>query len=179
MTGNVIRTAAFLFAFALSACSTYQATVEAIDKTTKDAFVTPEPKVPSVDLANANWQKLTQDQPESNPLRVAIVERNEKIGATRVVLKAPAAFTLPPYWLTAPGNYTVLKGTFVFDTLTAAGKRTQLVQTPGTFAEIPKNFIMQGVTRPGTEALLYITVYGEWSPKVAEGAWTHQTARAN
>jgi hypothetical protein len=38
---------------------------------------------------------------------------------------------------------------------------------------------MQGMTRPGTEALLYITVYGEWAPKVAEGAWTHQTARAN
>jgi hypothetical protein len=175
MTGPLIRTVAFLFALALGACSTYQATVAAIDKA-GDAFKTPPAKMPTVDLSNASWQKLTPDQPDSNPLRVAIVERNDKIGATRVVLKAPAAFTLPPYWLTAPGNYTVLKGTFVFDTLTAAGKRTQLVQTPGAFAEVPKNFIMQGVTRPGTEALLYITVYGEWSPKVAEGAWTHQTA---
>jgi hypothetical protein len=175
MTGPLIRTVAFLFALALGACSTYQATVAAIDKA-GDAFNTPPAKMPTVDLSNASWQKLTPDQPDSNPLRVAIVERNDNIGATRVVLKAPAAFTLPPYWLTAPGNYTVLKGTFVFDTLTAAGKRTQLVQTPGAFAEVPKNFIMQGVTRPGTEALLYITVYGEWSPKVAEGAWTHQTA---
>jgi hypothetical protein len=179
MTQRMIRTAPLLFACALGACSTYQATVDAIDKTTKDAFTAPQPKAPSVDLTNAQWQKLTPDQPETNPIRVAIVERNEKIGATRVVLKAPAAFTLPPYWLTAPGNYTVLKGTFVFEALTANGKRTHQVQPPGTFAEIPKNFIIQTMTRPGTEALLYITVYGEWSPKVAEGAWTQQTARAN
>jgi hypothetical protein len=179
MTTNVIRIAAFLFAFALSACSTYQATVAAIDKTATNAFTAPAPKTPTIDLTNANWQRLTPDQPETNPLRVAIVERNDKIGATRVVLKAPAAFTLPPYWLTAPGNYTVLKGTFVFDTLTAGGKRTELVQTPGTFAEVPKNLIIKSVTRPGTEALLYITVYGEWAPQVAEGAWTQQTARAN
>jgi hypothetical protein len=171
----MIRIAAFLFVFALGGCSTYQATMSA----TKDAFTNAPPKVPSVDLTNANWQKLTPDQPESNPLRVAVVERDDKIGATRVVLKAPAAFKLPPYWLTTQGNYTVLKGTFVFDALTASGKRTELVQTPGTFAEIPMNYILQGITRPGTEALLYITVYGEWSPKVAEGTWTHQTARAN
>ncbi|NOT39201.1 MAG: hypothetical protein HOP13_01780, partial [Alphaproteobacteria bacterium] len=172
MTANLIRIAAFLFALSLGACSTYKATVDAIGDTTKDAFTTPPAKVPTVDLTNANWQKLTPDQPEGNPLRVAIVERNEKIGATRVVLKAPAAYTLPPYWLTAPGNYTVLKGTFVFGALTANGKRTERVQTPGTFAEVPKNYILQGITRPGTEALLYITVYGEWAPKVAEGAWT-------
>ncbi len=179
MTPNEIRIAAFLFVLALGGCSTYQATVTAIDKTTTHAFATPPKKVPAVDLTNANWQMLTPDQPESNPLRVAIVERDDKIGATRVVLKAPAAFRLPPYWLTTQGNYTVLKGTFVFDALTASGKRTELVQTPGTFAEIPMNYILAGITRPGTEALLYITVYGEWSPKVAEGTWTHQTARAN
>jgi hypothetical protein len=167
MTTNLIRIAAFPFALALSACSTYQATVA------------PPVKIPAIDLTNANWQKLTPDQPESNPLRVAIVERNDAIGATRVVMKAPAAYTLPPHWFTAQGNYTVLKGTFVFDALTADGKRTELVQTPGTFAEIPKNYILVGMTRPGTEALLYITVYGEWAPKVAEGAWSRQTARAN
>ena len=164
MTANLIRIAAFLFALALGACSTYQETVAAIDKTTKNAFTTPPAKVPTVDLTNANWQKLTPDQPESNPLRVAIVERNDKIGATRVVLKAPAAYKLPPYWLTTQGNYTVLKGTFVFDALTADGKRTTLVQNPGAFGEIPQNYILAGITRPGTEALLYITVYGDWAP---------------
>jgi hypothetical protein len=175
MSPNLIRFASFLAALSLSACSTYQSTVTALDS----AVTAPTAKIPHLDLTNATWQKLTPDQPESNPIRVAIVERNDKIGAVRVVLKAPAAFTLPPYWLTAQGNYTVLKGTFVFETLTAGGKRTQLAQPPGTFAEIPKHFIMQTTTRPGTEGLLYITVYGEWAPKVAEGAWTQQTARAN
>lgn len=179
MTRTLIRIAAFHFVLALSACSTYQATVAAIDKTTKNAFTAPQPKIPAIDLTNANWQKLTPDQPESNPLRIAIVERNDTIGATRVVLKAPAAYTLPPCWFSAQGNYTVLKGTFVFDALTADGKRTELVQAPGAFAEIPKNYILAGMTRPGPEALLYITIYGEWAPKLAEGAWSRQTARAN
>jgi hypothetical protein len=185
MNEKLIHTATLCFAIAaLGACSTYKATVDVLDKTldtTAEAFRTPDTtvQIPNIDLTNAQWQKLTPDQPDANPLRVAIVEKNDKIGATRVVLKAPAAFTLPPYWLSAQGNYTVLKGTFVFDRITAAGKREQLVQTPGTFAEIPKNYIIAGMTRPGTEAQLYITVYGEWAPKVAEGAWGQKTARAN
>lgn len=171
MTAKMIRVAAFPILCALGACSTIEATVGAVEQ--------PRAKGPAIDLSNADWQKLTPDQPPSNPLRVAIVERNEKIGATRVVLKVPAAFTMPPYWLTTSGNYTVLKGTFVFDAMTADGKRTANVQPPGSFAEIPQNYILKGVTRPGTEALLLITIYGEWAPKVADGAWTHQTARAN
>jgi hypothetical protein len=178
--GKMSRVVPILAALALSACSTYQATVEAIDTTldkTTDAFKTPPPqKLPEVDLSNAQWQKLTANQPESNPLRVAIVERNEKFGLTRAVIKAPPAFTLPPYWLTANGNYTVLKGTFVFDTVTADGKHRELVQGPGAFAEIPRNLIIQSMTRPGPEALIQITVYGEWSPKVADGAWSQKTA---
>jgi hypothetical protein len=174
------RIVPILAALALGACSTYRATVDAIDKTldtTTEAFATAQQqKVPEVDLSNAQWQKLTANQPESNPLRVAIIERNEKFGITRAVIKAPPAFTLPPYWLTANGNYTVLKGTFVFDTVTADGKHKDLVQPPGAFAEIPRNLIIQSMTRPGPEALLQITVYGEWSPKVADGAWNQKTA---
>lgn len=163
------RTFALLAAFSLSACSTYQSTVTALDA--------PKQKIPQVDLSNAAWQKLTPDQPTSNPLRVTIVERNAKFGITRAVIKAPAAFTLPPMWLTVDGNYTVLKGTFIFDSVTATGKQEKLTQGPGAFAAVPPNYILQATTRPGTEALLYVTVYGEWAPKVADGAWTHQTAR--
>jgi hypothetical protein len=165
------RTLALSAALALSACSTYQATVATLEP--------PKQKIPQVDLSNAAWQKLSPDQPDSNPLRVAIVERNANAGITRAVIKAPAAFALPPMWLTVDGNYTVLKGTFLFDSVTATGKREKLVQGPGAFAEVPQNYILQAMTRPGTEALLYVTVYGEWAPKVADGAWTHQTARSN
>jgi hypothetical protein len=163
----MIRIALLLAACALAACSTYQATVGS------------PKRIPAIDLTNAKWQKLTANQPDSNPLRFAIVERNEKFAITRLVVKAPPAFTLPPYWLTAKGNYTVLKGTFVFDAVDAKGNHEKRAQGPGTFAELPKNFIVNSVTRPGSEALLQITVYGDWSLNVPEGAWTQQTANKN
>jgi hypothetical protein len=166
MHPHLIRASLVLSAvLTLAACSTYRATVEALDS--KPA---PQP-VPKIDLTNAKWQKLSADQPDANPLRAAVVAREEKIGATRVVLKAPQNFTLPPYWLANEGTYTVLKGTFVFDTVDADGRRGKLVQGPGAFARVPANLIQSVATQAGGEALLYITVYGDWSPKFAEGAW--------
>lgn len=163
-------------ALALAACSIYRATVGALGDTASavgETFKTaPKPQpVPKLDLTNATWQKLSPEQPDANPLRAAIVAREEKIGATRVVLKAPPNFILPPYWLTSEGTYTVLKGTFVFDTVDADGRRGKLVQGPGAFARVPPNLIQNVATKADGEALLYITVYGDWAPKFAEGAW--------
>jgi hypothetical protein len=168
--------AAALAVASLAACSTYESTVETID----DALTAPKPapKIPSVDLTNVVWRKLSPDQPDSNPLRVAIVARDEKIGATRVVLKVPPSFPLPPYWLNAQGTYQVLKGTFVFDGLDADGRPQKLIQGPGAFALVPPNLIQRGTTKPGEEGLLYITVYGEWAPSFAEGAFVQPTLRA-
>ena len=171
ITRVVIRRAslcASVFALALlGACSTLG-----------DAFKAPAQAVPNVDLSKAKWQKLSPVQPDANPLRVALIIRDEKIGATRVVLKAPPGFTLPAYWLTARGTYTVLKGTFVFETLDANGRPNQVTQKPGAFARVPANLIQRAATKAGEEGLLYITVYGEWSPKFAEGAWAAPALRA-
>ena len=149
-------------AFASAACATFE---------------TPRPAIPRVDLSNAKWQKLSPSQPDSNPLRAAVVERNDKIGATRVVLKVPPRFSLPSYWLTADGNYTVLKGTFVFQGHDADGKQTNTVQGPGAFALVPANLIQQIATKGDEEGLLYITVYGEWAPHFAQGAFTGPALR--
>jgi len=171
ITRVVIRRAslcASVFALALlGACSTLG-----------DAFKAPAQAVPNVDLSKAKWQKLSPVQPDANPLRVALIIRDEKIGATRVVLKAPPGFTLPAYWLTARGTYTVLKGTFVFETLDADGKPQKLVQAPGAFDLIAPNLIQRVATKAGDEGLLYITVYGEWAPNFADGAWTVPSRRA-
>ena len=161
-------------AFALTACSTYQSTVSRLD----DAFRPPPASIPQIDLTNAKWQKLAGEQPDSNPVRVAVVARDEKIGATRVVLKVPPSFLLTPFWLTTRGTYSVLKGTFVFDGYDSDGKPTKLTQGPGSFALISPNLIERGTTAPGAEGLLYITVYGEWAPGFAEGAWAQPTLRA-
>jgi len=158
----------------LAACSTYEATVDAVS----DTFAAPKQAVPAVDLTNAQWRKLAAEQPDTNPIRAAIVARDEKVGATRVVLKVPPSFTLPPYWLTSQGTYTVLKGTFVFDTVDSDGRPTKLTQAPGAFAIVPPNLIQRAATKPGDEGLLYITVYGDWAPKFADGAWAGPKLRA-
>ena len=161
-------------AFALTACSTYQDTVSALD----DTFQAKPAAIPKIDLTNARWQKLAPDQPDSNPVRVALVARDEKIGATRVVLKVPPSFPLPPFWLTTRGTYSVLQGTFVFDGVDADGKPDKLTQGPGSFAIVPPNLIQRGATAAGAEGLLYITVYGDWAPAFAEGAWAQPNLRA-
>lgn len=161
-------------ALVAGACSTYRATMGAMGDTVQavgQSLKTPNQPVPNVDLTNANWQKLSADQPDTNPIRVAVVARDERVGATRVVLKVPPNHALPPYWLTSDGTYTVMKGTFVFDTVDAQGRPEKLTQTPGAFARVPAHLIQRAATRAGEEGLLYITVYGDWSPNFAEGAW--------
>lgn len=155
---------------ALAACSTYERAVDALGE--------PAPVVPKIDLTNAAWRKLSPAQPDSNPVRVAIVARDEKIGATRVVIKAPPNFTLPTYWLNARGTYQVLKGTFVFETLDTDGKPEKLTQRPGAFALLTPNLIQRAETKAGDEGLLYVTVYGEWAPSFAEGTFTAPVLRA-
>lgn len=175
VTQILIRSCVFLAAaLALSACTTYQDTVAVLDHT----FETPPAAIPKVDLTNATWQKLSREQPDTNPIRVAIVERDDKIGATRVVLKVPPNYPLPPFWLTTRGTYSVLKGTFVFDGFDARGRPEKTTQNPGAFAIVPPNLIQRGSTSPREEGLLYITVYGDWAPSFAEGAWVQPSLRA-
>ena len=169
--------AAFAALAPLSACSAYRIAATSISDV-GDAFTAPAPSTPKVDLSTATWQKLSPAQPDANPLRVAIVARDDKIGATRVVVKAPPSFTLPAYWFNAQGTYTVLKGTFVFDILNADGKPEKLTQAPGAFALVPANLIQRVATKAGDEGLLYITIYGDWAPNFAEDAWGMPTLRA-
>ena len=181
MWSVLIRTGArSLAAFALAmlpACSTYQIAATSLSQV-GDVFTPPAPSTPKIDLSAAKWQKLSPAQPDANPLRVAIVARDAEIGATRVVVKAPPSFALPAYWLNAQGTYTVLKGTFEFETVGADGQPQKLIQAPGAFALVPPNLIQRAATKAGDEGLLYITVYGEWAPSFAEGAWAMPSLRA-
>ena len=160
-------------ALLLAACSTYEATLATIDKQFEAGppTSTRQRNIPKVDLTNVKWYKLAAEQPTSNPLRVAIIERDNRVGAMRAVIKAPAGFKLPPYWFSVAGHYTVLQGTFVFDTIDADGAAQKLTQGPGSFTQFPANLIHRATTAPGEEGLLYITVYGDWAPLFADGAW--------
>ena len=49
---------------------------------------------------------------------------------------------------------------------------------PGSFALVPANLIQRATTKAGDEGLLYITVYGDWAPHFADGAWAMPSLRA-
>lgn len=164
---HLIRFCALTASLMSAGCSAYLETTQTLGQ----GFERPSKKIPAVDLTNASWQKFSPDQPSSNPLRVAVITRDDKIGLTRVVVKSPPNFSLPPHWFTVEGNYTVLKGAFVFDGIDTKGKPNKFTQRPGDFASIPANFILRPASQGAGEALLYVTVYGDWSPKFPGGAW--------
>lgn len=164
---HLIRFCALTTSLFAAGCSAFLESAQTLGQ----GFERPSKKVPVVDLTNASWQKFSPDQPSSNPLRVAVITRDDKIGLTRVVVKAPPNFSLPPHWFTVEGNYTVLKGAFAFDGIDAKGKPSKFTQHPGDFASIPANFILRPASQSAGEALLYVTVYGDWSPKLPGSAW--------
>lgn len=164
---HLIRFCALTTSLLAAGCSAYLETAQAVGQ----GFERPSKKIPVVDLTNASWQKFSPDQPSTNPLRIAVITRDDKIGLTRVVVKAPPNFSLPPHWFSVEGNYTVLKGAFAFDGIDTKGKPDKLTQHPGDFTSVPANYILRAATQGPGEALLYITVYGDWSPKLPGGAW--------
>ena len=164
---HLIRFCALTTSLLAAGCSAYLEATQTVGQ----GFERPSKKVPVVDLTNASWQKFSPDQPSTNPLRIAVITRDDKIGLTRVVVKAPPNFSLPPHWFTIEGNYTVLKGAFAFDGIDAKGKPNKFTQHPGDFASIPANFILRTASQGAGDALLYVTVYGDWSPKLPDGAW--------
>jgi hypothetical protein len=164
---SLVRLPLLLAALQVSACSTYFGLPSNGDLPIERR----SSPTPTVDLSGVKWLRLVREQPVSHPVRMAVITRDEKIGATRVVLKIPANFTMPPFWLTNQGTYTVLQGTFVFEGVDARGAPLPLTQKPGDFNTIPANLIQKASTKDGDEGILYITVYGEWDPKFPAGVW--------
>ena len=170
---KVIRLAIVLAGLQLSACATYLPGIS--DKTQK---LEPDSgRIPKVDLSQARWQKLVPTQPDQNPLRMAILQTDEKIGATRIALKAPPNMTIPPHWFAVQGSCTILKGTFVFDGVDARGRPERIRKRPGDFVTLPPNYILRLSTEGATDAILYLTLYGEWSPQFQSNPWGKPSLR--
>lgn len=164
---KLIRVAGAASMLWISACSTYFSSAPGVSQKTEQ----PSIQIPSVDLTSAKWQKFSASQPNDNPLRIAIIERETKIGATRVVIKAPPNSTIPPHWFNVQGSFTVLKGTFVFDGVDANGRPERTRRHPGDFATLPASYIVRMSTEGTDEGLLYLTLYGEWSPQLQANPW--------
>lgn len=168
---KVIRTVAMTITLLAASCTAYLPDLSnETQKTERDSA-----RVPKIDLSQARWQKLTPTQPEQNPVRMAILERDQKIGATRIAIKAPPNTTIPPHWFTVQGACTVVDGTFVFDGVDANGRPERIRRRPGDFLMLPPNYILKMSTEGSTDAILYLTLYGEWSPQFQANAWGNKT----
>ena len=128
----------------------------------------PAPPAPDVDLQSLAWQKLSPGRPDDDVAQIAIVGTDAKTGATRVALKVRPGETLPVYWQEVPQTYTVLNGTFVAEGIDSTGQPARIVQGPGTFARVPARMIQRLHTKPGAEAVMLVTVYGEWKPNFVD-----------
>lgn len=173
MTTSLIRVGLLLSMLCVQACST----LEDFGKVDGQKNEPPSKPIPSVDLTNAKWQKFSASQPNENPLRIAILAKDTKVGATRIAIKAPGNFALPTTWFTVQGSYTVLSGTFVFDGLDAKGRLDRVRYYPGDFATLPANYILRISTEGTGEAVLYMTLYGDWAPQLPTNPWNKPALR--
>lgn len=170
---TLIRMSCIAIVVSLQGCSSLLSDVQTNDQKPEQ----PSKLVPSIDLSTAKWQKFSTSQPNDNPLRVAIVAKDNAIGATRVAIRAPGNFALPTHWFTVQGSYTVLKGTFVFDGVDAQGHLSRTRCHPGDFATLPANYILRISTEGAEEAILYLTLYGDWAPQLQPNPWNKPILR--
>lgn len=164
---TLIRAFGLSIFLATTACSTFTQSAGTGDQRVER----PSNAIPEIDVTNAKWQKLSPGQPDANPVRVAIIEQDNRIGATRVALKATANATIPPHWHNVQGAYTVVQGTFVFDGVNAKGQLERIRKNPGDFATVPSNYILRLSAEGSGEAVLYFTFYGDWSPQFQANPW--------
>lgn len=168
---QVIRAVAMTMMLLVASCTAYLPDLSnEPQKTERDSA-----RIPKIDLSQARWQKLSASQPEQNPVRMAILERDQKIGATRIAIKAPPNSTIPPHWFTVQGACTVVEGVFVFDGVDANGRPERIRRRPGDFLMLPPNYILRMSTEGTADAVLYLTLYGEWSPQFQANAWGKTT----
>jgi hypothetical protein len=130
----------------------------------------PEPAAPAVDLQALAWQKLDPARSDLDAAEVAIIDSDAKTGATRVALKLQPGESLPAFWQEAQQTYTVVKGTFVAEGIDSTGQPQRIDQGPGAFTRVPARMIQHLRTKPGSEAVMLVTVYGEWKVNFVEDA---------
>lgn len=172
---SVLRSSFVVFgAVALSACTVVD---QAINVTENGAYrllgvdtaETPPP-VPAVDFSKLAWQKFAPDRRDLDAAQIAIIDSDTKTGTTRVALKVGEGQSLPAFWQESRQAYTVVKGTFVAEGVDASGLPQHFDQGPGTFVRVPALMIQHLVAKPGSEAVMVVTVYGEWKVNFVDEA---------
>ena len=125
------------------------------------ADLEPAPPV-FVNLQDVRWEKFSPDQPDSDLSRIAFLRVDPKTQATQLLIKLPPDYYVPKHWHSANETHTILKGLWVFEHSGSDGNPHRVAQGPGSFNYLPARMIHRAWTRPGEEALVFISVDGKW-----------------
>jgi hypothetical protein len=113
-------------------------------------------------LENVRWEKFSPDQPDIDLARIAFLRVDPRTQATQLLIKLPPDYYVPKHWHSANETHTVLQGRWVFEHADADGTIHRVQQGPGSFNYLPGRMIHRAWTRPGADALVFITVDGKW-----------------
>lgn len=134
------------------------------------------PPVPVVDLNMVTWQKFAPDRRDLDAAEIAIIDKDAKTGATRVALKVEGGQALPAFWQAQEQTYTVVKGVFVAEGVDDQGQRRNVDQGPGTFVRVPALMVQHLIAKPGGQAVMIVTVAGDWKVNFLDATDSQQTA---
>ena len=109
------------------------------------------------------WQPLLPDYGPGGP-QVVILHTDPKTQATRLMIRMPGDFHVPRHWHSANETHFMLQGTVIFE---CDGKRAE--QGPGSFNYIPAKSVHQAWSKPGPEAITFITVDSAWDINWVDG----------
>jgi hypothetical protein len=107
------------------------------------------------------WEKFSPDQPDTDLARIAILHTTAN-GATQLLIKTPGDYYIPRHWHSANETHTIIRGAYVFEHSDAEGHSHRIEQGVGSFNYMPARMVHRAWSRPGEEAVLFITVDGPW-----------------
>ena len=109
------------------------------------------------------WQPLLPGYGPGGP-EVVLLHTHPTTQATQLMIKMPGEFDVPKHWHSANETHFLLQGRVIF---TCDGHGTD--QGPGSFNYIPARMVHSAVSRPGDDAIAFITVDGAWDVNWVEG----------
>ena len=109
------------------------------------------------------WQPLLADYGPGGP-EVVILHTDPKTQATQLMIRMPGEFDVPRHWHSANETNFMLQGRVIFQ---CGDRRSD--QGPGSFNYVPAKMVHSAVSRPGDDAIAFITVDGAWDVNWVDG----------
>lgn len=115
------------------------------------------------DFEDIQWQPLLPDYGPGVP-QVVILHTDPRTKATQLMIRMQDEFQVPRHWHSANETNFLLQGRVIFQ---CDGRDAD--QGPGSFNYIPARMVHSALSRPGPDAIVFITVDGAWDVNWVDG----------